>query len=338
MKIHINKVRNISGIHVSMNLNFVQKLCRAASRSSNPAREFAFIKKLGIKWNEKVRRCTTVNGWLNGYRTVPMSKLNILVKLSGYGWAEVEKNIIKLKAGQRGGEIRSNFPILLDERIGSVVGHILGDGSISARFTQVFFSNKNPELLKEFIHYMREIFGAEPRIWEHSTNIYGQTKWNRRLLSLDEKNPEMCVGLFYPAVCGIILHGIFGDFAFGKKKHITSKIHDMRREFKKGLLRALFDDEASCSASSYYARMHQDNKRMLEDLRMILREFNVDSNPVRFYEKRGKTRCYFNITGRKNFVNFSENIGFTSSKKQEELNKLVIPSVQRCRETPRLLQ
>jgi len=337
MHVDLDNIPNLEKVHVSIDLKFLQKLCRKVSGCSQPSKDVNFVKQLGMIWNKQAQKCTTIEGWLRGYRTVPMSKLAILCNLSGYAWKDVEKHITAIKAGQHNGEIQPNFPILFDEKLGCIAGHILGDGAILKPYAQVFYSNKNSELLNEFIQNMRQVLGAEPRIWQHANNKYGHTKWQKRLISLDQRTQHLCIGLFYPKICGLVLHGILGRFAFGRKKLITSQILSMPEKFKKGFLRALFDDEGSCNAKSYMIRMHQDDRYFLENLRTMLFEFNIETNPVRVYHKRGKPRYYFNITKNSNFISFAKNIGFTSERKQEQLDKLVKGKIQRRLVTPTLL-
>jgi hypothetical protein len=337
--IHVSEILPaLDGAHVKINSRFLRQICKCASKNSKPSKDDVFVNKLGLKINPAVKLCTTIEGWLRGYRTVPTSKLVLLIRIAGVSWSDIEQKIISIKAGPRRGEIRPSFPIKIDERLGRIVGHILGDGAIDSRYTQVFFSNKNHELLREFIEDMHSVFGAEPRIWEHhAESSYDNSKWGRRLMTLDEKHPDRCVGLFYPTICGRMLLSIFGKFALGRNKEITAEILGAPRPFKRGLLRALFDDEGSCSSSSYVIRLHQDDARLLEKVRAILADFGISSNEVRTYYRHRRPQHYFSITGKPNFVAFLNNIGFTSSKKRFRLALLARPD-QRRFVTPRRLQ
>jgi len=49
------------------------------------------------------------------------------------------------------------------------------------------------------------------------------------------------IGLFYPRIVGLVLNGIFGQFASRKDKTITSLIFDTSEDFKIGLIRENFD-------------------------------------------------------------------------------------------------
>src|SRR4030042_4631577 len=131
------------------------------------------------------------------------------------------------------------------------------------------------------------------------------------------------VGLFYPKICSDILYAITGKFAEGKTKIITPKIKNFDKGLKKGLIKAFFDDEGSVRSDNYTVRFHQDNKELLEQIRSLIKEFNINPHGLRFYMKRGIPRYYFNINGFKEYVNFYRYIGCTSSKKKSEFNKLI---------------
>tara|TARA_B100000315_G_C14441495_1_gene524888 strand:+ start:132 stop:563 length:432 start_codon:yes stop_codon:yes gene_type:complete len=128
---------------------------------------------------------------------------------------------------------------------------------------------------------------------------------------------------FYPKIVGLILNYIFDDFAIGKEKVVTDKIMNSSSEFKKGFIRAFYDDESTVYWKRKTIRVFQDQKEILERIRSILLEFNIKSAIVRSYMKGGKKRHYFNICQRDSLLNFHKSIGFTSLDKDEKLVKLL---------------
>lgn len=261
---------------------------------------------------------------MKGNRTLPFSKLNKIIQLSDYSWESIEKNLITIKAGIRNGEIKPNFPIKINYKLGSIIGHILGDGSIEKRFHSLFYSNSNLLLLKEFNNYMKEIFGIEARKWVQKKRSFNEkSEWLMKVDNLNKVPEKHSVGLFYPKICTDILYSICGKFAEGTNKTITKEIMNASKDFKKGLIRAFFDDESSVRAESYTVRLYQDRKDILEDLKEMIRKFNVESNLTKGYDKRGKQRYYFNITGFRNYYHFYHNIGCTSPKKKREFEILI---------------
>jgi hypothetical protein len=328
-EIGLKELKNsLKHTHLKLNLAFLEELLKSASKSDFPHKNKDFCKKIKCPINKTKKISLTIYGWKKGYRTVPFSKLIKIIRLSDYSWKDIEKNLLSIKAGIRAGEIHPKFPIKIDEKSGSIIGHILGDGSIDKRFHAIFYSNSNIQLLKEFRKNMKNIFRIEPRIWVQERRKFEEkTKWLKRIDNLNKVPNKHNVGLFYPKICSDILYSIYGKFAEGKNKEITNKIKKSNEAFKKGLIRAFFDDECSISSKNYSIRVYQDKKNILEDLREILKEFNIKPQIIRFYNKNNKLRYYFNITGFKEYYKFSKKIGFTSPKKEEEL-KLLINNVQ----------
>lgn len=323
-EIHLFDLTNcLMNTHVKMDLDFLAKLLKNASKCETPAINKEFIVKISGKFNENARAYNAIYDWLNGRTTIPFNKLIQIVEMSDYSLKDIEKYIISIKCGQKKGEIYVKFPIIIGKELGSIVGHILSDGSIDKHFNQVFYSNSNKELLEEFKEAMSIIFGIEPRIWVQEKPHFGKTKWMKRLSELKDIPKGHNVGLFYPRICGVILHSIFGLFAYGKKKQITEQIKNSNRQFKIGLLRAFFDDEGSIISSSHTMKIHQDNKSILEGIIYLLSDFDIKSNPIRFYIKRTKKRHYFNITGFREYDTFNRIIGCTSSKKKEQFELLI---------------
>lgn len=310
--------------HVKLNLDFLNKLLQNASKSDKPHRNQEFAEYIGCPVNKNKKSAMSVYGWMTGYRTVPFSKLIRIMDSSDYKWRNVEENLISIKAGIKGGEISPRFPIKMDMELGSIVGHILGDGSIEKKYLQPFYTNSNISLIKEFINNMEHVFGIEPRIWlQKSGNFKSKTKWVKRIYSLRDISKNYQIGLFYPRICGILLHNILGKFACGNKKEITEQIKKSNKNLKLGLIKAFFDDESCVDHKSQMLRVFQDNKQLLDDLKDLLSEIGIDSNPIRSYVKRDKPRHYFNITKRKNFLKYYDLINFTSKVNKERLAFLV---------------
>jgi len=242
-----------------------------------------------------------------------------IVKLGSLDWKEIEKNINSLNA--RRGIANIIFPIKINQKLGSIVGHILGDGSIDKKYQQVFFSNSDKTLLKEFESSMKEIFGIEPRIWMQNKPEFGNTSWDKRLKSIRELKDGRNGALFYPTICGLILNDIFDDFSIGRDKRITKEMLNTDKEFKAGLIRAFYDDESSVGNKNI--RVFQDRKEILETFRKLLSEFSITASSVKSYKKRDIDRYYFDIFRKSNIRIFEKEIGFTSPKKNDKLNEII---------------
>jgi len=303
---------------VKLKLEFLRNLLIDASKSSKPWKNRKFAKSIGIKWCKKISSSTTIYKWFCGKRNTRVKFLKLIVKKSRYSWKDVENNLIGVKAGTPNGWIKPTFPIKIDKNLGSVIGHILGDGSIDGRYTQPFYSNQNKRLLEEFLISMQKSLGVMPRIWIQEANGFNlKNPWIRRVSSIDEIPDGMQAGLFYPTISGIVLHAIFGKFAIGERKKITPQIKNSNIEFKKSLIRAFFDDEGTVQPEEI--GVFQDNKKLLEDIRKMLIELGIVPNKVTSYLKGNKKHYKFTITGYYNFLKFAKTIGFTSAQKQSKL-------------------
>jgi len=129
--------------------------------------------------------------------------------------------------------------------------------------------------------------------------------------------------LFYPAICGKFLLGIYGNFAYSKNKKITKRIFNSNSEFKRSLIRSFYDDESSVNEKQKFIRIFQDNKKLLSDIKKILTDLNICSNEVRYYIKQNKKRYYFNISGYFILLDYFNKIGFTSKSKSINLIRLL---------------
>jgi hypothetical protein len=325
-EIHLSDLTSsLQNTHVKLDLSFLDKLLKNASKSEYPASSREFALKIGGTFNEKEHRYVSAGNWLNGSTTIPFNKLIEIIKLSDYSLDYVQKHIVSIKCGPKKGEIYPKFPIMVGKELGSIVGHILGDGSIDKRYSQPFYTNSNVDLIKEFANNMESLFGVKPRIWIQTTGNFNDVKstWLGRVNSLENIPKNRQIGLFYPRICGVVLHHIFGLFAYGKKKQITEQIKNSNKEFKIGLIRAFFDDEGSINSSSHTMRLFQDNKSILKGIKHLLSDFNIRTNPIRFYIRKNKKRHYFNITGFREYDTFNRIIGCTSSKKKEQFELLI---------------
>ena len=109
----------------------------------------------------------------------------------------------------------------------------------------------------------------------------------------------------------------------GYKYKGTIKIINLDKDLKKGLVKAFFDDEGSIRSDSHTMRFHQDNKELLENIRLLLKDLGVKSHEVKSHIKKDKPRYYFNINGFREYYTFYHSISCTSSKKKKEFELLI---------------
>lgn len=323
--------KGLNNCLIRLNYDFLKKLIISSAKTNTPHLNKKYILKIGLKFNEEARESTGISQLLRKNRAIKFSTLRKIKDLSDYNWEDIEKNIISIRAGRKKGEIKLQFPIKIDQKLGSIIGHILGDGAISKKYTAVYFSNSCKDLLNEFINQMEETFGVRPRIWVQERRKFEEkSRFLKRVTKVSLIPKYHNAELFYPSMCGIMLHLILGKFAYGKEKKLTKEILGAPKEFKIGLIRAFFDDEGSVYPNHHMLRFHQDNKQILEDIKRLLKEQGINSNPIRRYIKREKERHYFNITRFKEYYQFYKLIGCTHPEKDKKL-KLLIQKVKNSR-------
>jgi len=323
--IHLKDIySNLQNYFVEIDHDFLKDIIFSASGSDFPWKNKEFIRKIKLSYNKASKRAIGLESLMGKNRKISFRLITRLKELSNVSWDKIEKNIISICAGKNSkGKVYIKFPLVLDKDFGMIVGHILGDGSIDKKYNQVFFTNKDKNLSLEFFKLMKSKFGIDGRIWLQKSGKFAEkSKWIKRINTPDEIPANSQIGLFYPTICGKILNIIFGDFAIGKEKKISNKILNFPSEFKIGLIRAFFDDEGHMDRERG-PRFHQDREEMLEKIRIMLGEFNINSCPVRSYFREGKERYYFNVNHRDNYTKYYKLIGSGSEKKLKVLQNLV---------------
>jgi hypothetical protein len=292
--------------------------------STEPHKDREFLKKIELRYNNQTKRNMVFSKLMRTNKAIEFNTIKRIIKLSRYNWIDIEKNIISIGKKKKEGKINNIFPIKINKRLGSIIGHILGDGSIDKKYQQVFYTNQDKDLILEFRDNMNSIFNIKPRIWLQKPGRFKEnSRWIRRIQNIKEIPEKSQIGLFYPSICGEILNIIFGNFAIGKHKKITEIMINCPKDFKIGLIRAFFDDEGHMDKERG-PRFHQDNREILEKIKIMLSELKIHSFPVRKYIRKGKARHFCNIKSKKNYKRYYEVIGCTSKKKMKVLNKLIV--------------
>ncbi len=256
-------------------------------------------------------------------RAISFKTLRIIVKLSNVNWDKIEKNIISMRYGKRNFQSNVKFPIKIDKYLGSMIGHIIGDGSIDSKYMQVSFNNKDRDLIKEFDESIKKIFDITPRIWiQKSGKFKIKNEWVKRINKIKDIPKDTQIGIFYPTLCGKILNIIFDNFVIGKEKKITKKILNTTKEFKITLIKAFFDDEGHLDKKRG-PRFHQDNIQVLTEIKKLIEDLGIHCCPIHNFFKKGKKRYFFNINHRNNYIPYYKIIGCTSKKKEKDLKNLI---------------
>lgn len=251
-----------------------------------------------------------------GKYSIPKENLIYLSDKTGIKKEEVEKNIITIRT-RHGNKSNVKLPLQTSEKIASLVGHIYGDGFISAKKRQMEYSNTNKDLIEEVEMLVKDVFGIKP-----------YTKKQDRLCF------SSIVGEF------LILLGAPTSPKTQNYKKLPEWLIQGNKECKKYFLRAIFDDDGSVMFSENYnakgINLHwtiqQENKNklfnLLNQIKSLLNDFDVlSSEPIKrkSYYKKGKEHIvmYITITDYESILNFSKAIGFTNKNKQLKLEKIL---------------
>lgn len=229
---------------------------------------------------------------------------------------KVENNFAYIKLYRGRYTIRVELPFKPNEKLASLLGHILGDGCIKTREENVDYTNKSKDLTEEFKLIIRELFGIEPK-----------ENFNK-VREFYEVYPPKTIAKFL-VLCG---------FPKGEKVKqvltIPEWIKNGSREIRIAFIRALFDDEGTVLNNvknhSIGFGMNKKNslleahKKFMEDIREILFSIGIQPNPI-FVRKQpfDSTSLGFNIFGRYNLIKFLQNVGFSDHGKQQKLIKTI---------------
>jgi hypothetical protein len=319
-----NVIENFNeNCYVKLNIDFCKELFRSISKNY-PPRNKILANFLEVRFFDRWNMSPNINRWYYS-GVVPLTIIKRIVKKSKFTWNDVERNLlgIKLQGGKKEIFIKPRFPLKIDAKLGRIVGNILGDGSVSQDF-EVFYTNQDKILAKEFYQSVKEKFGLEGRIWiQKPGNFKKKSKWIKRIYSIEDILNGYQIGIFYPKIVGLILNSIFNNFAKGFHKTISKNILEAPQEFILGLLGGFYDDEGNVSISSGGIRVFQKNRKILESIQKLLNQFEIKSMSIKFYIKNNKKHYYFDIFRLENLKTFKNKINFLSIDKSMKLDMLI---------------
>lgn len=252
----------------------------------------------------------------NGKVSIKVSTIKKLSVLANLSISEIEKHIIGVRTSKKRSFVSVRLPISPSPEMATLVGHGMGDGSLSQR--QFSFSNIEKDLIDEVIFCVKKVFSSDvkPRVVRRNSCIEVEfPKWVGRMME----------------IAGVP-SGKKVFTSFDVPNWIISGDKDIKRAF----IRALFDDEGWIKVkknkrTKSVARMIGINMaktehllpshfRFLNNVRKMLIEFGINPQKV---VKMGKTKngisAGFIISNKTNLKIFLESIGFTCLKKMLKL-------------------
>lgn len=310
-KIHINDLDQ-DAIYVYLNDNFREDLFQKARNNKKNWEDLIESLDLSIGHFYTIRSGKKYNS----KSFIKLSILNKILEISKISFLEIEKNIELIKSGPTGGNIPNIFPLNLDFRIASLIGHATGDGHIKKDHFNFEYRNKSEELITKVCNLIKSVFKIKPKIY----------------LSKDgTKQVETY------SIIGYILYKLGatkGDKVL-TKFDVPGWILNGDLDIQKAYILALADDEFCVAKSrnisfSLSKKINYVNNLIdfMNSIKKIFLNFNINSNSLKikkkFIRKDGTNTIPFSfyITGQRNIKKFNENFKFTHKRKKERLNQI----------------
>jgi DNA-binding transcriptional ArsR family regulator len=239
------------------------------------------------------------------YHFIP---LWFIIKLSEkfpeFSIAEFEKHIIAMKGPSASNVIKNpNLPLPEDERLLKIMGHLLGDGSVSGAFgsglpkgaSHSEYRNFNPTLLDSF---------------EKDFQVFGDIK-----LSKNYKHGHLMV----PNLIGYLFEHLYKIKFDCFNSRVPERLFELPKELVAAFLRALGDDEGHVYDSSieYYSN----NKDLLTDVLNLMNNKlpEIKTSTIKANTKAGKNTKYSFMVYNGSQKLYLDLIGFDHPEKTEDL-------------------
>lgn len=277
------------------------------------------IEKVGkVKRLAKVLKCceNTILNLRKGASFIKAGTLRELSKITKISLEEIELHINELKTRNKKRKIKVRFPICASKELASLLGHGIGDGSLTNR--QFSFFNTCKQLVNEVKNEVNIAF---------STNI-NPTEFEKDG-GLEIEFPTSIARLL-PLAGAPIGNKLLHEF------RVPDWIMEGSKEIKVAFIRALFDDEGwikikwnrrSKSTQKLIGinmakdeNLLNEHKKFLGDVRKILVELKIKPSKI---SNMGKTKngisLGFTISNFQNLENYFKTINFSHPSKRQKL-------------------
>jgi len=188
-----------------------------------------------------------------------------------------------------------------------ILARLKADGSISKIGTdyKISYEVKDVEQLKSFEQDIKNVYGLGMK-W--LTNRSGITGLPIPLVRVRSK---------------LALEDLlkFGKFR-SKNWTVPTQILNARKDIQKEFIRAFYDDEGSVIVKRHEIRLYSINKKGLEQIKDMLKKFNIKTKIVGGYGKRRNVHS-LTINKIKDIKIFKEEIEFGLKRKQGKLLKIL---------------
>ncbi|PIN96352.1 hypothetical protein COX86_01410 [Candidatus Micrarchaeota archaeon CG_4_10_14_0_2_um_filter_60_11] len=203
------------------------------------------------------------------------------------------------------------FPAEVTPELAQITGYFLGDGCFDVN--RLRFYEGDLEVAKHYEAMIGAVFGASTRIKKRASGwgeCFETTAYNKWLVELFAKAfPELA------------------------DKQVPEKVMRSPNDVVAGFLRGLFDAEGSASSGRISLAMA--NEGAVKTARLLLLRFGIIASCAP--KKSGKKQQYYlEVSDSASLARFASNIGFSGSRKQGGLLKIISAkcSVNRCDQAP----
>ena len=218
---------------------------------------------------------------------------------------EIENSVLAYRP--RAGTPIGNLilPIKESPALYRIIGHILGDGSATKRKVP-YYANTCKELREEFIRDLQ---------------VFGIVKTSNRVLTIPIVN-------FPKAITKILAHCL--EVPLDTKENLPKNIFTAPKNCRAALLRALFDDEGTCSVN---LAIKMNGEKLISDIKTLIESLGITCGKITIVPNQSGIMGYSFRILNKDFEKFANLIGFSHAKKAENLKAAIRRRyrIQRCR-------
>lgn len=199
-----------------------------------------------------------------------------------------------------------DFPRKITPRMSQVLGYIMGDGNTEK--DRITISESSLELIKFYKEVIEKLFRVNTSLRQRKNKGYWQLRiYSRQLVKM--------------------IDNLFPGILTPHNKEIPSKICMLRNKELACFIRGFFDAEGWVDKGTSIVGITVNREFVIRKLQLLLLRFGILSS-IREIKNKGsfaKTQRYsLRIIDIDSMKRFKKEIGFSESKKQEELNRAML--------------
>ncbi len=197
-----------------------------------------------------------------------------------------------------------NLPKAIDEKLAKIVGYFLGDGNFEKE--RINFSEQSKEVIKKYAELIKKYFNCNTSLkFRKNKGYYSLRVYGKPIVEL--------------------LKNEFPELKKSKDSLIPSKILKCNNTILANFLNGLFDAEGFISKKRI--GFAANNKLLVQQIQLALLRFGIIASLHEYNNRANKYsknhRFSIDIAEKESIKIFKQNIGFTNSQKQFNLEKAI---------------